>query len=447
MYLYRRLQLIDPSAPVQLLAESPSTGGRRSGPQRGRGGRRWRLAGRGGGAAGGGGGGSRGGTEAQRAAAATRGAGRRRGGRRRRLAGRDGGAAGGGGGSRGVAEARRAAAWHAGRDGGAAGGGGGSRGGTEARRAAAAARRAGRGEAGGGGGSRGVAEARRAAAAARGAGRRRGGRRRRLAGRGGGEAGGASRRLRSFTVRANYRTLPEFASTRLDTLELSTPKFSQDGPGLGLLRDAALIGSLRDLTLRGGFRDWTSFASAPKLLSQLRSLSLLKAAELNPVCLALLPRFSALERLSVGLSSFQCFTALAGALPAVPALRSLFLSVSTSSHRPESNQAAGRTAVAVLLRAARDTLEEYDRDHLYPSEEESGALAACTRLRRASLTLAEPAEAVAAGNLAALAPLASVAARPAPARGDLELVRRSGDASDWGDRDLQPLLGARWLLV
>eukprot|EP00741_Cyanophora_paradoxa_P001247 tig00000473_g1204.t1 len=251
--------------------------------------------------------------------------------------------------------------------------------------------------------------------------------------------------LRSFTVRANYRTLPEFASTRLDTLELSTPKFSQDGPGLGLLRDAALIGSLRDLTLRGGFRDWTSFASAPKLLSQLRSLSLLKAAEPNPVCLALLPRFSALERLSVGLSSFQCFTALADALPAVPALRSLFLSVSTSSHRPESNQAAGRTAVAALLRAARDTLEEYDRDHLYPSMEESGALAACTRLRRASLTLAEPAELVAAGNLHALAPLASVAARPAPARGDLVLARGLLDTSDWGA--VGPLLGARWLLV
>eukprot|EP00741_Cyanophora_paradoxa_P020515 tig00000227_g19802.t1 len=266
--------------------------------------------------------------------------------------------------------------------------------------------------------------------------------------------------LRTFGIDGPVRALPEFASPRLEELEIVG--YGRDEPAAALLHSIARIDTLRSLTLAGGLKGWMDFASA----TQLRSLNLaIGPVELSPECLAALPHFTALERLSIdihaGLSQDRehlasspgglaaALTALAAALPSVPSLRSLLFVSPPSSHSVPLRGFAGwrlADAHASVLRAAKNTLEEYVREEMYPALEECTALAACTRLRRASLILAEPVGVVAASRrkLAALAPLASMAARPGPAPGDLVLARREGDESDWGA--IRPLLGGRWRL-
>eukprot|EP00741_Cyanophora_paradoxa_P011132 tig00020553_g10753.t1 len=248
--------------------------------------------------------------------------------------------------------------------------------------------------------------------------------------------------------------LSQLASAHLETLELDT-HYADEQPA-PLLYDVASIKSLQNLTLLGKFSDWAALAMAPNL----RSLSLgtpERSCELPAGCLAVLPALPALERLSVHLIGYSSgaiaasLRALAAVLASAPFLRSLVVSVCDGLRANALDPAyapdrALAPAAAAFLHAARDTLEEYDREAVYPTTDESSALAACTRLRRASLTLAVPASAVAASaeGLAALAPLASMAARPAPAPGDLVLARGPRDASDWGAT--RALLGGRWRL-
>eukprot|EP00741_Cyanophora_paradoxa_P014810 tig00020825_g14287.t1 len=267
--------------------------------------------------------------------------------------------------------------------------------------------------------------------------------------------------LRTVAISGRLHALPKFASSKLEELEIDTGTVGQyfEGPAIG--QDIEQIGSLRALSLYGSWRrapDWSSLFDT----TALRSLTIGPPAsklpreifEPAPDCFALVPHLAALERLSVHFSTHpppalaHSLATLASALPFAPSLRSLLVHVSFTyyaSSAPRLDPALGASAAA-LLRAAKDTLEEYDRDMVYPSVQESEALAACTRLRRASLTLAEPAWTVAesAAGLAALAPLASMAARPAPAQEDLVLLRDGGDFSNWGP--VRARLGGRWRL-
>eukprot|EP00741_Cyanophora_paradoxa_P025523 tig00000383_g24629.t1 len=244
--------------------------------------------------------------------------------------------------------------------------------------------------------------------------------------------------------------------------------------------------NLRTLALAGRFMTWPS----PKSVPNLRSLSIGPCTEeaapgrvppFAPDCLCLIRvlKFRALEELSVHLAGgvggggaaaawglgalgvlggagggrelgldlsrplLALNRGLHGARRRAPRLRVLRLAVSGAL--AHATPAFG-AAITSLLRTAKNILVEYDRDLFCPASKESKALAACTRLRRASLTLAEPAAAVAANPewLAALAPLAKMAAEPAPAPGALVLARRPGDESDWGA--IRALLGDRWRL-
>eukprot|EP00741_Cyanophora_paradoxa_P014800 tig00020824_g14277.t1 len=255
-------------------------------------------------------------------------------------------------------------------------------------------------------------------------------------------------RLRALSLHVSHLlALPEIASPRLEELEIEADTLGMYYGSSSLLADVASIESLRTLVLVGDFQDWHTLATT----AQIRSLSL-GPCEPYDECFAVVARLPALERFSVHFTSYTparlttSLAALAAALPSgPPSLRSLLLTFSFPGALP-FRDAAFQVALTAVLRAAKDTLEEYDRDMVHPSVQESEALAACTRLRRASLTLAEPAAAAAASaeRLAALAPLASMAARPAPAPGDLVLARGPGDESDWGA--IRPLLGDRWRL-
>eukprot|EP00741_Cyanophora_paradoxa_P021710 tig00000241_g20955.t1 len=286
---------------------------------------------------------------------------------------------------------------------------------------------------------------------------------------------GRMRALRALSLKATLVSFPEVASPQLESLALdSWNRRNVYYGGCTLFHDLSRLEGLRALTLAGDFQDWENFVPPAKL----RSLTLCPSGDhtgfvdgeyLPPAEVAcLLPRLAALERLSL---HFRCdppasgaphleladsLEAFAAALPSAPALRSLSVAVSNASpysRPPPEPQPAVSAAAAALLTAARDTLEEYDRELLYPSEEESAALAACTRLRRALLTLAVPAATAAAEGLAALAPLASMAARPAPGPGSLVLLQSLGlgleglpvrGSLDWGP--LRPLLAPRWRL-
>eukprot|EP00741_Cyanophora_paradoxa_P004902 tig00000849_g4757.t1 len=251
--------------------------------------------------------------------------------------------------------------------------------------------------------------------------------------------------LRAFGLDAALSALPKFASSQLETLELASTEF---------LHNVAQIDSLRTLTLLGSSYDWPSLASVGKL----HSLSIGPRRDIPnlvfippPGCLTLIPRLTSLERLSIQFSGSvpahlaPALAALAEALPSAPSLRALSLTISKPvPHAVICRDPALSAAAAALVRAAKESLEEYIRDQLYPTREETAALAACMRLRRASLILAETAETVAAEGLAALEPLATMAARPAPAPGDLVLVRCVGDLSEWGS--VRPLLASRWRL-
>eukprot|EP00741_Cyanophora_paradoxa_P003675 tig00000093_g3572.t1 len=262
-------------------------------------------------------------------------------------------------------------------------------------------------------------------------------------------------RLRTFAIKTNIWALPEFASRSLETLEVDA-LYDDERSTANLLRDIAGIESLRHLTLRGNFTGWPNLASA----KQLRSLSLRLPRDnyvyhtdyaLPREALGALRSLTSLERLSVHVAGDLAETLagtlsrLAAVLPALPALRSLRLDVTVAEPLGPALAAASAAAAAALIRAAKGTLEEYHRDEVEPALAECAALAACTRLRRASLTLAGAAAAAASGALAALAPLAAMAARPAPAPGDLVLARQIHDRSDWGA--IRPLLGPRWALA
>eukprot|EP00741_Cyanophora_paradoxa_P014817 tig00020825_g14293.t1 len=270
--------------------------------------------------------------------------------------------------------------------------------------------------------------------------------------------------LRVFGLKASgLSSLPQFTSAHLESLEFD----ARSGYSNTFLHDAARTSSVRDLALAGfGQALAVDFLNAEKcapLRSQLRSLSLGPTSGANdrpskydppPEHLSRLPSFAALESLSLRLSSpfphhlTAAADALAQALPSMPSLRSLRLGISSSAPNVDTFLSVA-VSITFLLHVAKDILEEYDQDGLpmYPSVRQGEALAACARLRRAALTLAEPARLWASDfsdALAALGPLADMAADPAPAPGDLVLARREGDESDWGA--LRQLLGDRWRL-
>eukprot|EP00741_Cyanophora_paradoxa_P021711 tig00000241_g20956.t1 len=282
---------------------------------------------------------------------------------------------------------------------------------------------------------------------------------------------GRMRALRALSLKARFFCFPEVASSSLESLALdswnpsSTLFLVMDESGSvapsSLFKGISRIENLQTLTLAGDFKNRKDLES----LAKLRSLTLCPPRkdtgflerQYLPGCVAadLLPRLPALERLSLHFSwdprrseaarLAASLEALAAALPSAPALRSLSVAVCCASPEelPQPELLADLSpAAAALLNAARDTLEEYDRELLYPSVEESAALAACTRLRRALLTLAVPAATAAAEGLAALAPLASMAARPAPGPGSLVLDQLF--ESDWGA--LSALLEPLWRL-